>query len=482
MQLINDILDLAKVESGKMEFNPEKIHISHVISEVCDILQTLIIRRNIKLTIHIDPSLITIIIDPAKLKQVLYNYISNALKFTNEGGSVTIRVTPEGTDFFRLVVEDNGIGIRKEDIPKLFTEFQQLDASLDKKYQGTGLGLALTKRIAEALGGQVGVKSKLNEGSRFYIVLPKAPKDIDLDIVATHRASRLADKPTSSTASKRHTTTAAPTIDKHHLPTKNKVATARASAKILVISPTILVIDDDPKDNAMVSKTLTDAGYTVEVALTGADGIKCCQEKHFNVITLDLLLPDMNGWDVLRAVRSKGLNLDTPTVIVSIVGSKAESFGHMIQHFLTKPIKSDVLIKAIQQTGIYPNQNKTILFVDDDPQMLTLCTHYLKNYGSTILCERDPVEALKIANRKQPDLIILDLLMPRIDGLEFLRRFRLSKHGQTTPVIICTSQDIGEVDRKRIKASVAAVVKKGEGSMSRLITELKHIYPLNKET
>lgn len=173
LQLINDILDLAKVESGKMEFHPEKINIDKVIHEVCDILRTIISKSEIKLETKIDPSINDIIIDPAKLKQILYNYISNALKFTASGGSITIRALPEGSDYFRLEVEDTGIGIKEEDIPKLFTEFQQLDSSLDKKYPGTGLGLALIRRIAEAQCGHVGIKSIPGKGSTFFIVLPR---------------------------------------------------------------------------------------------------------------------------------------------------------------------------------------------------------------------------------------------------------------------------------------------------------------------
>ncbi len=173
LQLINDILDLAKVESGKMEFHPVAVDLNIIIGEVCDILRTLIAKRSIELTINVEPAVANIIIDPAKLKQILYNYISNAVKFTNENGSINIRVFPVGTDNFRLEVIDSGIGIRAEDIPKLFAEFQQLDASLNKKYQGTGLGLALTRRIVEALRGEVGVESIVEKGSAFFIILPK---------------------------------------------------------------------------------------------------------------------------------------------------------------------------------------------------------------------------------------------------------------------------------------------------------------------
>lgn len=243
-------------------------------------------------------------------------------------------------------------------------------------------------------------------------------------------------------------------------------------------TPTILVIEDDLKDSALITKTLVDIGYSVETALSGAAAIKACEAKQFDVITLDLLLEDMNGWDLLRAFRSRGKNLETPTVVVTVVESKAASFGFIIQNFLIKPIRYEDLIIALQRADIYQNQSKSILFVDDDPKMLTLCAQYLKDYGSIVLCESDPEQGLSIAELKRPDVIVLDLLMSDIDGLEFLRRFRLTEHGKKTPIIICTSQDITDIDRKRLKASVAAVVQKGSESMTDLIVEIKRICPI----
>jgi signal transduction histidine kinase len=173
LQLINDVLDLAKVEAGRMEFRPQPIVLPQLVAEVRDILRTVAASKQIRIDTHIDPACSELCLDPAKLKQVLYNYLSNALKFTGEGGNVTIRVRPEDAAMFRIDIEDNGIGIRPEDLKVLFTEFRQLDASASKKYQGTGLGLALTRRIVEAQGGRVGVSSTLGQGSIFSAVLPR---------------------------------------------------------------------------------------------------------------------------------------------------------------------------------------------------------------------------------------------------------------------------------------------------------------------
>jgi len=473
LRLINDILDLAKVESGKMEFHPEKVDLNIVITEVCDILRTLISKKQIELSVNIDPSVTNIFIDQAKLKQVLYNYISNAVKFTNEGGRVNIRVTPEGTEYFRLEVEDNGIGIREEDIPKLFAEFQQLDASMDKKYQGTGLGLALTRRIAEAQDGKVGVKSVFQKGSTFYIILPRTSQIVAKkpSLMPKLTASEETPLPQSPQVADITSKKLTPEVSENTIILEDETSLEKSTTRVLVI-------EDDPKDSELVVKSLTEAGYTVEVAFNGSEALKLCQKKKFNAITLDLLLPDMNGWDVLRSLRSKGPNLETPVIVVTVVASKAASFGFMIQSFLIKPIKAVDLMSALEQSGVSQNQNKTILFIDDDPQMLNLCKQYLKDYGSIILCETVPEGALMIAEHKRPDVIVLDLLMPGMDGLEFLRRFRATEYGKKTPVIICTSQDISDVDRTRIKASVEAVIQKGGGSMKSLIMEMNHICPI----
>jgi PAS domain S-box-containing protein len=173
LQLVDDVLDLALVEAGRMEFRPVSVRPVDLIDEVLDTLHVLAASRHLLVTVEAAAEVDEVVIDPVKLKQVLYNYLSNALRFTPDGGQVTVRVAPEGTDHFRLEVEDTGVGIGGEDFGRLFVEFQQLDASSAKMHQGTGLGLALTRRIVEAQGGHVGVSSKPGEWSLFYAVLPR---------------------------------------------------------------------------------------------------------------------------------------------------------------------------------------------------------------------------------------------------------------------------------------------------------------------
>jgi len=188
LQLINDILDLAKVESGKIDFQPERVDLNQLVAEATAIIGGLATKRRIELAVQVDPSLDRVYLDPMRLKQVLYNYLSNAIKFTPEGGRVALRVRADGDERFVVEVEDNGIGIKSDDVHRLFIEFQQLDASTVKKAAGSGLGLALTKRLVEAQGGTVGVRSVFGSGSTFFAILPQQVTAATADITASRTA------------------------------------------------------------------------------------------------------------------------------------------------------------------------------------------------------------------------------------------------------------------------------------------------------
>ena len=325
LQLINDVLDLAKVESGKMEFRPESVEPGRLVGEVRDILRTLAAQKRIHVEVAIDPGLGPIIADPAKLKQVLYNYLSNALKFTPEAGRVTIRVAPESREQFRVEVEDTGIGIRSEDTGKLFAEFQQLDASAAKKYSGTGLGLALTKRIVEAQGGRVAVRSTPDAGSVFVAILPR---------------------------------TLRPVVEREPTPTPGAIPSG---------APTVLVIEDDPLEVAWIVRMLVDAGYATESVTTGAAAHERCRQRRFDAITLDLFLPDASGLDVLKALRTDGPNKDTPVIVVTVVAEAGAVAGFHVHDVLVKPVHSRQLLASLQRAQLSPNPLRPVLGVAEGP-------------------------------------------------------------------------------------------------------------------
>jgi len=313
LQLINDVLDLAKVEAGKMEFSPEPVQLGKLVSEVRDVVRTLIAKRRVKLVAEIAPEVGNIIADPGKLKQVLYNYLSNALKFCHEGGEVTVRARPEGPAHFRLEVEDRGIGIKPEDLGRLFVEFQQLDASIAKKYQGTGLGLALTKRIVEAQGGRVGVSSEYGQGSVFYAILPR-------ELTAFSAPSPLP-------------------LTESHGPAGGQ---------------RILVIEDDASDRSWITDTLAGAGFSFDLAATGAAALALCHQHRYAAVTLDLLLPDLNGWELLAQLRAMPRHAQTPVIVISVVAERAGLSACPISAYLIKPAGSAELLQTLRRSGVPP--------------------------------------------------------------------------------------------------------------------------------
>jgi PAS domain S-box-containing protein len=432
LQLINDVLDLAKVESGKMEFRPESVNIEKLVGEVKDVLRTLAAQKRIKIESDIDPALGSITADTAKLKQVLYNYLSNALKFSPDEGRVTVRVKLENTEEFRLEVEDRGIGIKPDDMGRLFVEFQQLDASTAKKYAGTGLGLALTKRLVEAQGGRVDVRSTPGEGSVFSAVLP--------------RGAKLTPEPVVEPA----------------------VGTG---------APRLLVVEDAKNDRTWIVQTLADAGYAVEAVATGAEALARCRQQPYDAITLDLLLPDMHGRDVLGAIRAEGPNRDTPVVIVTVVTDKGVAAGFHVHDILIKPVQAEDLLGSLARAEVAPNEARPILVVDDDPKARKLAERALKDSGYHPLCVAGAEAGLEAAAQTPPAAVVLDLLMPGMDGFGFLKRFRATAVGRRTPVIVWTVKDLTRKEREQLRAATQGLVLKGEGTAA-LLAELRDLVPL----
>ena len=435
LELINDVLDLSKVEAGKMEFRPETLRLPEVVASVLDSLRPLAAEKTIDVRTSCD-GVDEVVLDEAKLKQVLFNFLSNALKFTPEGGRVSVLAQAEGDGLFRLAVKDTGIGISPEDVERLFVEFQQLDSASDKRYPGTGLGLALTKRIVESQGGHVGVTSVVGEGSTFYAVLPLRMR-----------------------GTARHAADAVPALE------------PRAGAS------RVLVVEDEDSDRGWLIQTLAKAGYEVEAATSGAEAIERSRSERFDAITLDLLLPDMHGWEVLRSIRSEALNTDVPIIVVTVLADKTAAAGFAIHDFLPKPVKSEDLLAALQRAGVAAESSRPVLVVDDDPIALKLMETTLAQLGFASRCLVDPEQGLRAATETHPAAIVLDLLMPGIDGFEFLDRFRRSPAGRATPVLVWTNKDLLVEEQERLRSSAQAVVSKAGGGTRPLLEALETLLP-----
>jgi PAS domain S-box-containing protein len=432
LQLINDVLDLAKVEAGKLDFRPEPVDLTQLIGEVASVLGSTAAAKQLRLETVIDPAVNEVVIDPARLKQVLYNYVSNALKFTDAGGVVTMRALPEGETMFRLEVEDTGIGIVARDISRLFVEFQQLDAGTAKRHAGTGLGLALTKRIVEAQAGSVGVTSEPGKGSVFFATLP---------LLA--RASEEPDDVLQPVAAD-----AVP----------------------------VLVIEDDARDRRLLQRVLSDAGYGVDTAASGAQAIASCAARAYAAITLDLLLPDITGLDVLHSIRAEGKNQLTPVIVVSVVAEKGVVGGFPVHDFLKKPINSQQLLTSLQRARLNSETGEEIWLIDDDPSALKLMDTVLTQLGYRVKCQPSAERALQaLETEAPPAAIILDLMMPGVDGFEFLARFREVPERRGVPIIVWTNKDLTIDDHKRLHGAAQAVLLKGYDHKRSLTQEMRHI-------
>ena len=432
LQLINDVLDLSKVEAGKMEFNSQAVNLQLVVQEVREIVRTLAASKRIEVRSEIDPALSAIDADPRSLKQILYNYLSNALKFTPDGGSVTVRGKVEDAERFRIEVEDNGIGIAAGDTDRLFVEFQQLDSSAGKKYAGTGLGLALTKKIVEAQGGNVGVHSTPGKGSIFYAVLPRAFRAI------------------------------------------GGAVEEKQAAGIAAGAPTVLVVEDDANDRAWIANALRKTGYGVETVATGSEALIRCREQRFDAITLDIMLPDMSGRAVLEKLRERGLNQETPVVVVTVLAQKGIVAGYQVVDILAKPASEEEIVKALERCGIAPNSRRPVLVIDDDASALKVADQVLRQLGFRPVCRQDAASALKAASTECPAAVVLDLMMPEMNGFEFLKRFRKSRSGRRTPVIVWTVKDLSDRERAELGSCVSTIAKK-DNQANQLIHELKAI-------
>jgi PAS domain S-box-containing protein len=307
LQLINDVLDLAKVEAGKLEFRPEKVDLVKLCSEVAAILRATIAQKQIQLDIEIDPMLGELVLDPSRLKQVAYNYLSNALKFTPSGGRVTVRARPAGATHWRFEVADTGVGIATHDLGRLFVEFEQLEAGAAKRHQGTGLGLALTRRLVEAQGGSVGVRSTVGHGTTFHAVLPR-------------HVSVTAEAPVR--------------------------AVTRSGAR------TVLVVEHDVRDQAQLVTTLASAGYSVALANSGAEALSMWRTHKFDAVTIDLLLPDMSGLDLLAALQREKRELSVPIIIVTVVPDTNVVAGFAVHEILHKPLDRESLLASLVRAGV----------------------------------------------------------------------------------------------------------------------------------
>jgi signal transduction histidine kinase/CheY-like chemotaxis protein len=439
--LINDVLDLSKIEAGRMEFVRDRCTLESLIKEVVPVAEPLVAKRGNRLVVQAEDSSGELVTDVTKVRQVLLNLLSNAAKFTESGTiTLTARSLQDG-QAVALAVQDTGIGLTEEQIGRLFQEFAQAEASTSRKYGGTGLGLALSRKLAQALGGDVTVESTLGVGSTFTLTLPR-------DATLQTRDELEVQVPTALTAPSG--------------------------------SGTILVIDDDVAVRGLLSRLLEHEGYRVVTASGGAAGFDLAREVRPDAITLDVIMPGMDGWMVLSRLKADPVLQEIPVLLVTILDQGGAGFALGASEFITKPVESQRLLQVIS-----PHLRGTpsrVLLVDDDPAARALIRRVLQARGMEVdEAENGAIALERLATRK-PQLILLDLAMPVMDGFQFLKCCRVSPNGHDVPIIVVTSRDLSSEDRARLDQAALQVVTR-EGPCSKLIENVRAIIaarPINE--
>ena len=423
LSLINDILDLSKVEAGRMELEVERFALPEILENGLTMVRERAGRHGLTLSLDIDPALDVIEADERKVKQVVFNLLSNAVKFTPDGGQVGIRAGMDDTGVW-IMVWDTGIGIAPEHQGRIFEEFQQVPGGYTAQREGTGLGLALAKKFVELHGGQLWVESAAGQGSRFTFTLP----------VCTAAQPAVALAPAAS-------------------------AVARGEEH----GPMVLVVEDDAPAAELLRLSLAGAGYRVEVARDGEEGFTKARQLQPSLITLDLLLPTIDGWDVLIRLKEEPTTRDIPVVIVSIVEAQGRGFALGAAAYLVKPVSREAMWQALQRLSL-PRERATILTIDDDPLAVELVETMLTAEGFRVLKAYGGVEGLAMARQERPALLILDLLMPDLDGFAVLEQLRADPVTAAIPVIILTSQSLTPHEKARLYGAMAYLAQKGEFS------------------
>jgi len=432
LQLINDVLDISKVEAGHMDMYLEEFDIAEMIENAASTVTTLVEKNNNVLNIQVQENIGSMHADMTKVRQMVFNLVSNAAKFTSDG-TVEIQagtMEKKGKPFIRLAVTDTGIGIPKDKLDHIFEEFTQADSSTTRNYGGTGLGLALVRRFAIMMGGDVRVESTMGEGSAFILEIPALVVDADSKTAEGQKA-----------------------VD------GDAGATEASIGKILVI-------DDDDTARRLVTRHLEAEGYTVISTDDGAKGIELAKSENPVAITCDILMPNIDGWDVLKALKADPETKSIPIIMVSMVDDDKKGLALGAAEHLRKPIDRESLQKTIAK---YVKSSGTVLVVEDDLATQEVISKALKAVDIMTLLANNGQEALDILEDKWPDLVLLDLMMPVMDGFEFLDHFRELDGANKVPVIVVTAKDLTSQERKDLGSRVAGVVAKEENYLEDLV-------------
>ena len=431
--LINDILDLSKVESGKMELFIEEYNPNDIIKEIQSTIIPLIEKNNNTLKITNDVSNALHKADVTKIRQIMFNLLSNASKFTKEG-NIYLKVTSKD-DLIIFSVKDTGIGMTNEQVNKVFKPFTQAQEDTTRKFGGTGLGLTITKMFAEMMGGNIKVSSVFKKGTTFEVSLPKVVIDLKEKTIKKSNQTEIFED------------------------SKYKV----------------LVIDDDPNSQDMMRRILSKQDYGIFQATSGKEGLELAEKYVPDLITLDVIMPGMDGWEVLAQLKENEKTKNIPVIMLSLVDDPDLGFSLGATDYLTKPVNWNKLSDILKKHQILSDSH-SVLIVEDDEVTSEMLKKNLEKNNFKVKTATNGKKGLEVVKNSKPGLILLDLMMPEMDGFEFAEQLRENKDWIDIPIVVITAKDLSKEDHSRLKGNVETIMQKGSYSKDQLLSEVsEHI-------
>ncbi len=432
LALINDILDLSKIEAGRMDVSPKPFSLGQALENILESITPLAGEKQLEIQQDVPADLPLLESDEIRVSQILQNLVANAVKFTDAGGlNVSVQTSQEKIS---VRIADTGIGIAANDLPYIFDEFRQVDGTSARRHEGTGLGLAIARKAARMLGGDIAVVSVPGKGSTFTLTLP-----------LTWQGT-------------------APVYE----PIVRRQPSGVKSAR-----KTILVVDDEPEMAAMISRYLLQEGYNTVTATSGSEALKLAARELPFAITLDIIMPDMDGWEVLQELKKNPETKDIPVIIVSISENMETGFALGAVGYVTKPVSKKLLVSEIQKIG--KPGTRSIMIVDDNDLDRQLIRRIIEEEGLKPIVAEGGAICLELIKKQIPDVLVLDLMMPEPDGFAVLERIRSNPNTRDLPVIVVTAKDLTEGDRNKLRGNVSSVLGKSAATSETLLVEIKRI-------
>ncbi|MEW6213968.1 MAG: response regulator [Nitrospirota bacterium] len=458
LELINNVLDIAKIEAGRYEMVYETFSVGDVVGEVINIMKSLAEKKSINITVSIGEGISSITADRVKLKQILYNLLSNAIKFTPEGGMVGIDVSKEenidgrypwamfGLEFVKFSIWDTGVGIGIEDRERIFDEFEQANSSFSRKYGGAGLGLTLTKKLVELHGGNITVESTPGDGSTFSFLIPVTSPVEAAGPEAVEAVSL-------------------------NFPWMKEEA------------PLILVVEDDLSTAEILTLHLTQAGYKVAHAFDGEEALKKAKNLKPFSITLDVMLPKKDGWEVLQELKSDQETAEIPVIIHSVVNNKELAFALGATDYLLKPLDKEALISKLEEITISKGRRVlpvSILIIESEDEVTNYFKEIFEPQGFLIYTAPDGKRGIELAAALRPGVILLDFILHDMLGFDVIKNIKENPSTKDIPIFILTERDISVEDRMALVGKIERIVQKHAFDTKELvghIKELEMLYP-----